>query len=249
MTNLGLYLHEPSNGKIVKLTSSVRAKIMHHLSNSFATPVKPLYDTWKWQQDIGAWLVSLPDNLHAYSLKQRNQLFAEQLHGSLASFAQWQRVRKVKIYGNYPDTRSGGFKEELEWAAKISNKDFMDSVLQRSQDCPALISQIEVEVDVLVYTRTPQYPNQPVRAWIRDCASFRISNSGSQGYVSFEVFVTLFCRHSPFLDDNEELYNLNQPILSESLKAWEQQFGEINADDGLYGMYPHGFLPWPADLC
>lgn len=233
---------------------------MSYLSHSQATPVTPLYDTWKWKQNIGAWLISLPFDRSAYikvtrveewrqeingwisSVDQEylpdamalvNGWFANQLEKNLDSFNHWVRIWKVDI----------GHERSLEWDSTQSHEDFLKNVFKKVQDYPALLSHLSVHVDMLVYTRTEQSPHQPVHAWIRNYAKFSISSMSDSTYTAFQVYCTLFCRYSPDFDDNEELYNLNHPMLSASLQAWEKQCGEIDADDGLFGMYPHGFSP------
>lgn len=210
-----------------------------NMSNSQADPITPLHDTWRWQKYIGSWLISSPFDKSSHTTEEISDWFAKQLKENFTSFNQWTRVWKVKIAAHYPKTKEV-FDGLYQWDGKQCHKDFMNDVFQEIQGCPALISGIEAHVDMLVYTRTEQSPLHPVRAWIRENAFFRITSSGSMG---FHIYMTLFCRYSPDLDDNEELYNLNHPILSASLQDWEKQYGEINADDGRFGMYPHGFLP------
>lgn len=221
--------------------SHVKKEMMSYLSHPHTAPVTPLYDTWKWKKHIGDWAVSLPFDRDASSLKDTNYWYAEQLKQSLSSFRPWLRAWKIYIGGVYLGTR-----EILEdnrcWDFNQSQDDFLNDVSRRIQEYPALVGEVVVHVDMLVYTRTEQSPHQPVRAWVRNYAKFRFSINLGEGYVAFYVYGTLFCRYSPLMDDNEELYNLNHPMLSASLQAWEKQCGEIYAD-GFFGMYSHGFSP------
>ena len=44
-------------------------------------------------------------------------------------------------------------------------------------------------------------------------------------------------------EDNTELSNLNQPLLEEALRNWEQKFDAEIDPDGLNGIYKYGYLP------
>ncbi|OUC13854.1 MAG: hypothetical protein B0A82_15210 [Alkalinema sp. CACIAM 70d] len=245
-----------------------------NLSDLQANPIKPLCDTWRWHQELGGWIISLVfdegdaavmncfqgweksrmiqavQSFHQQFPEAQNlinQWFVSQLKKTLNSFDQWMRVWKVEIVGQNLSSGKRAVKLCLEWNPKQQYQDFMAKVLQQVQTYSGAVSVITIYTDMLVYTRTEDSPHQVVHGWIRGYAKFRISPL--EKYRVLHIYCTLFCRNSPELEDNQELFHLNQPILSESLKAWEQEFGEINADDGLYGMYRHGFLPWPENLC
>jgi len=68
-------------------------------------------------------------------------------------------------------------------------------------------------------------------------------------YLCFDVDHTLFCALSKDNEDNQALYLLNQPLLENALRRWEERVGPICDFSGLSGIYRYGFLPeiWQAE--
>ena len=65
-----------------------------------------------------------------------------------------------------------------------------------------------------------------------------------ENYVYFDISHMLFYPDSwNYKEDNTELANLNQPLLEEALRNWEQKFDAEIDPDGLNGIYKYGYLP------
>lgn len=91
-----------------------------------------------------------------------------------------------------------------------------------------------------MYVRTPESPNQPIRALVRELGKFEICGGPDYGkpYLHFDIAHTLFHSFSMNYEDNsDELYSLNQPyskrpcgdgrsglVLSAKLKDCWQEF-------------------------
>ncbi len=95
--------------------------------------------------------------------------------------------------------------------------------------------------------------NKPVRVWVRefgnyvDIGKFEIfldHQRYEENYVYFDISHMLFYPESwNHHEDNTELSNLNQLLLEEVLRNWEQKLGAEIDPDGLNGIYRYGYLP------
>lgn len=103
------------------------------------------------------------------------------------------------------------------------------------------------QLDSHVYVRTPTSADTPVRVWIRSPVRllFWGGPANQPPFACLEINHTLFCPISFAADlDNSELYALNQPLLEEALRQWEQHLGaQISEIEGVPGLYQYGFLP------
>lgn len=125
-------------------------------------------------------------------------------------------------------------------------EEYIEKVLNAIREYPHSIEELEMDVDLFVYVRTEESPNQPTRAWVRHLGELVIWGGREYGrpYLFLSMGNTLFYPFSYFpIEDNSELCCLNQPLLENALRKWEQHFGEISELEGLPGIYKYGFLP------
>lgn len=118
--------------------------------------------------------------------------------------------------------------------------------MQAVREYPVPLDTLNIEVDLFVYVRTQESPERPIRAWVRLPRNEFIILGGpenQQPYLRFETGYTLFRPLSKDYEDNSELYSLNQPLLENALRRWEQRFGAICEVDGIPGIYEYGFKP------
>ena len=133
----------------------------------------------------------------------------------------------------------------LEWKPGDSYGEYIEKVLKAIQEYPAAIEELEMKVDLFVFVRTQASPNQPIQAWVRNLGVLVIRGGLEYGepYLYFDMDHTLFCPSSFYGEDNSELYGLNQPLLENALRRWEDSLGSICEVEGLPGIYEYGFKP------
>ena len=113
-------------------------------------------------------------------------------------------------------------------------------------DAYSEIYEINVSLDLCVFVYTQESPKKPTQKWVRDLANLiiAIELEDEEPYLSLEMHHTLFY---PFSynggEDNAELFGLNQPLLEEALKNWEDKFNSEIEAEGLPGIYKYGYLP------
>ena len=143
--------------------------------------------------------------------------------------------------------------KSFEWQQNEPYDNFIENVSKAIREYAADISAIFINVDLFVYVYTEESPNKPVRAWVRrfgssvEMGQFEICLDHSRNkehYIYFDISHMLFYPDSwNYQEDNTELASLNQPLLEEALKKWEQKFDAEIDPDGLNGIYKYGYLP------
>ncbi|HAZ43755.1 MAG TPA: hypothetical protein DDW76_27680 [Cyanobacteria bacterium UBA11369] len=225
-------------------------------------PIKPLYDTWTWNQDAGSWLIDCYLEQAFHSTQEINQWYATSMTKTLEAFSHLARAWQVSFGASYEyqDRIKGCL---LKWSPKESNQNYVENILQTIREFPAPIYELSIDVDLFVYIRTEKSPKQPIQAWVRiPHSEFNISArlDDVEALLWFSICHTLFepgsKEYSPITGpypeeefegplDNNELQLLNQPLLEKVLRRWEEYFGEITEVDGIPGIYKYGFLVEP----
>ena len=204
--------------------------------------IEPLIDTWRILSNVGTWYITL-DNLDFthLSYQEINEWYYKTVTNTLEAFSEFGRVWKVFLS---PSNREKFKGIVLEWQLEESYQVYVEKVLRAIKTFPDIICTLEISIDLLVFVRTKQSPNKPIRAWIRNLGSFSFCGGLIHGkpFLYFDIEHTLFCL-STYYDENVELYSLNQPLLENTLRSWEQKIGKINEVEGIEGIYEYGFLP------
>ncbi|MEH2243025.1 hypothetical protein [Nostoc sp.] len=217
---------------------------MHNQSiDKTVPPIEPLNDTWGGKKDAGSWGVTPSFDFTNLSIQSVNTWYVNSLMETLNAFSDLARVWSVFFY---PSPESEIKRVVLEWKPGDSYEKYLKKVLEAIGEYSAAIEGLEMEVDLLVFVRTQESPNQPVRAWVRNLGNLVIWGGLEYGrpYLFFSINHTLFYSFSyPLGEDNSELYSLNQPLLENALRRWEERFGPISEVEGLKGIYEYGFLP------
>jgi hypothetical protein len=63
-----------------------------------------------------------------------------------------------------------------------------------------------------------------------------------QPYFCLEVDHTLFHPGVDEGDGNTQLHTLNQPLLEQTLRSWEERLGTIRDVEGLTGIFRYGYV-------
>jgi hypothetical protein len=223
-----------------------------------------LYDTWTWNQDAGTWSIEYELDQVLNSASDLNLWYAESITRTLKAFENLTRAWRVSFGATheYQDKIDGVL---LEWKMGESYSQYLNEVLHKILEFSAPIHEISIDVDEFLYVRTKQ-SSQPIQSWIRRPHSeFTISiemNNIVAG-LWFRICHTLYGpgnkEYSPLTGpypepdedfkfdlDNNELQVLNQPLLEEALKQWEEYIGyPISEVEGIPGIYKYGFIVEP----
>lgn len=224
-----------------------------NISDNINLPcVKPLYDTWGAKSEAGNWSIILPHDFSKALVEERNAWYANTLLLTIDAFVSLARINLI-YFGSIGDPKSRLEGKSFEWQPNEAYDDFLKKVSKEIREYPADISAIFINVDLFVYVYTEESPNKPVRAWVRrfgssiEMGQFEIYLEHpryKENYVYFDISHMLFYPDSwNYKEDNTELANLNQPLLEEALRNWEQKLGAEIDPDGLNGIYKYGYLP------
>jgi hypothetical protein len=211
--------------------------------NKALDPVTPLYDTWGGKKYAGSWMIELSFNFTPLSTLEINSWYINTMTQKLETFSELARVWKVSFSSSSESETRGVV---LEWQSGTSYEEYLINILEGIKAYPAAIEELAMQIDLNVFVRTQKSPSKPIREWVRHLGELYIRGGLEFGdpYLSFSMNHTLFYPFS-YIDgkDNEELFLLNQPLLENALRRWEEQFGEISEVEGLPGIYKYGFLP------
>ncbi|MGI0495518.1 hypothetical protein ACN4EG_27385, partial [Alkalinema pantanalense CENA528] len=168
----------------------------------------------------------------------------------LETFAGFLRPWRVEIKTRPLEGQGHSTTMSLQWNLRQPYEEFVQTILDRIQTASEPIGNVRIDLDMCVSVRTTDSPESPLRAWVRGFAKLNFqrgySSKGGEGGggLMLYFYCTLFCRLSLAGDLNDELYELNQPILAHALQTWEQQLGgEIDVEAGRAGLYRYGFRP------
>lgn len=211
--------------------------------------INPLTSSWGYKQDAGEWDMKLPSEFTCYSLEEQKKSYRKAIDLTLESFSLFARFHSVLIT-SAPKSKTID-NTLIEWKLEENYNQYIKRVLKFLRDYPDNIYEIDIKADLNVFVYTEKFSKQPIRAWTRyfeeslEMASFNISISqgDSEPYIFFFIEHTLFCP-LPFTgnEDNQELFELNQPYLKCALRNWEQQFNSKIEAEGLGEIYEYGFL-------
>ena len=210
--------------------------------------VQPSLDSWGAKSEAGDWSISPSYNFKNTSVQERNAWYTEAMMSTVEAFSSLARVSRVS-FGSLPDSDNKSFKWDLE----ESYEKYLEKVCRAIQEYPVDIFRLYILLDLFVYIRTKESPNKPIRTWVGEfgdsigIGEIQIEIDSLMDYEPFLYFETTHTLFYPDSwdnhEDNSELAQLNQPLLEEALKNWEQKFdAEIEAE-GLPGIYKYGFLP------
>ena len=214
--------------------------------------VEPLYDTWGSKSQAGNWSVILPHDFSQASVKERNSWYAHTMVSTVNAFASLARIYQVS-FGSIPSAKTNVDGVLLEWKLGELYDNFLEKAAKAIQEYSVDIYALTLQADLFVYVHTKESLNQPIRAWVREFGNhiemgeFEISLDHpryKENYVYFNIGHMLFYPESwNHHEDNIELSSLNQPLLEEALRNWEQKFDAEIDPDGLNGIYKYGYLP------
>lgn len=205
------------------------------------TTITPLFDTWEVVKYAGSWVLepgepglAAPENPEG---EDRNLWLAAALERTVLAFQGF--ARPWRVYFD-PIDRQSTSSIEMIWTPDVVNADFVMQVIDMIHRYPQPVASIDVDLEENVFVRTPESPHLPVRAWVRLPSDISI-NLGSVPYLAYNRSDSLFWSSSRWLVDNGELYRLNQPLLEQTLRRWEQMLGTITDVDGPEGIYRYGY--------
>ena len=206
--------------------------------------VEPILDTWGSKKSAGYW--GLDGNLEwrDFSVEEINAWFAQSLAKTLDAFSSLARVYKLVLLeqAELGANIGGSFRLESDFLYE----EYIESTLNKIKQYPTSIYEVQIELDMFVYVRTPTSADEPIRAWVRNLGdvSINIDREDECAGLWLNMEHTLFY---PFSyqnnEDNTELFELNQPLLENALRNWEQKFNSRIDIEGLPGIYKYGFLP------
>lgn len=210
--------------------------------NQTAVPIEPLFDTWGIRKYSGAWVIEPPIDFTSLSVREVNTWYIDTMMGMLAAFSELARVWKV-FFSPSNESEVDGI--VLRWQPENPYEDYIKIIIDAIQKYPTAVEELRMQVDLLVFVRTEESPNQPIPGWVRELGELVIRGGPEFGepYLCFSIEHTLFRAFSYYGKDNRELFSLNQPLLENALRRLEKCFGEICEVEGLPGIYEYGFLP------
>lgn len=220
--------------------------------NFSLTVVEPLCDTWGAKKSAGSWDLILEFDYNNKSVQEHNNWYAETLKKTLEAFSFLAKAYAISFGVSIYNSQN---KHEVISLIRQENQSYnnyiktaCEAIKQYSTD----IDSISIGFDFFVYVRTEKSFSKPVRTWIREFGksndlgsmTMNLSVEDEEAGILFSMNHTLFYPFSYQTgEDNSELFELNQPLLEEALRNWEQELeGEIEVD-GLPGIYKYGFLP------
>lgn len=211
-----------------------------------APAAEPVYDTWQFLKDAATWRVA-PGPAHTGLPGERiNAWYADVLSGSLEAFGGLARVRRFELSPvASPDS-------EESRPDGIRAVDFHGRLLDRIRGAESALAAVRIWLDLHVWARTVESPGAARHLWITPPETTLYLLGGpddAEPGASFQVNHSLFCfRHPGWGVHNRELFEKNEPLLSQTLREWERRFGPIEVEGRLlgYGLYEHGFVA-PSD--
>lgn len=214
--------------------------------------IEPLYDTWGYKSQAGNWSIVLPGNFSKASVRERNSWYADTMVSTVNAFTPLARVYQVS-FGSIPSQKTKVEGKIFERNLDEPYDNYLKKAFKAIQEYSVDIYALTLQVDLFVYVYTKESPNKPIRTWVREfgdsieMGEFEISLDHpryKENYVYFDISHMLFYPESwNHHEDNTELSNLNQPLLEEALRNWEQKFDAEIDPDGLNGIYKYGYLP------
>ena len=204
------------------------------------SPVEPHYNTWGVKSSTGVWYLCPEVTIDSSSFLELNGWIADSFMILLTEASTLMRPWLVS-FSTISDPTIDPI--SLEWRVGDSLDDYLSRVRGTILNYPAPIYSLEALVDLFAYCCTADSPQRPICNWIRlhDKLHIWSGSNGGERVICFEVNHSLFCPSSEFNEDNRELHLLNQPLLEQTLRRWEQRFGPICDVEGLLGVYEYGF--------
>lgn len=207
--------------------------------------INPLLNTWSYKKDAGNWDLVFPSEFVCSSVEQQKESYIKAIKMTSDTFYDFARAYEILI-------TSESNHISLKWEQEEDYEKYIARILEKIRNYPDEIYEVEIKVDLNVFIYTEENPSNPVRVWTRyfdesiemGKFSIYITINENEPSMFFNAHHTLFY---PFSyqnnEDNTELFELNQPLLEEAFKNWEQKFNSEIEADGLPGIYKYGFLP------
>lgn len=205
--------------------------------------VEPILDTWGGKENAGNWGLDGKFEWEDFSTEKINAWYAESLNKTLDAFSSLVRAWEIVLIND--GASRGDIGGVFELRLHNSYEEYVEEILNKIKKHPFPIYEIKINVDMFVSVRTVTSSN-PNRSWIRNLGEFYIyvEQEDRETYLYFDMENTLFYPIDYRFDkNNTELFNLNQPLLEEALKNWEEKFDSSIDIEGLPGIYKYGFLP------
>lgn len=206
--------------------------------------VNPVCDTWGVKKSAGYWALDGQIEWDNLSVEEINAWCANSLVKTIDAFSSLARICEVVLIndGEFKKDIGNIFKLELD----VPYEDYLRNTLKEIKKHHISIYEIQIELDMFVFVKTDTSPDKPIRAWVRDLGdiSINIDREDEDAGLWLNIEHTLFYPFSyQNSEDNSELFELNQPLLEEALRSWEQKFNSSIDIEGLPGIYKYGFLP------
>ena len=202
-----------------------------------------LKDTWGHVGYNNEWVIVSSVDLTSATIQEINSWYIDTVQKTLACFSTFARPWKIVIIPHY---ESEGKLVSIRWQENTTQVDFINEVINCVQNYSFLIQELEIKVDLNVFVKTLNSSDILQKNWIRCGDEIVICGElkDIDCYMYLSLKHTLFDSDTCELEkDNNELHFLNQPLLEQSLKFWEYQFGSITEFDGYGSIYKYGFLP------
>ncbi len=205
--------------------------------------VKPLINTWNGLQDAADWIIEFSQDFASLSTSEVNKWYVDSLLKTIDAFSSLIVIWQIYIVPNDLETEG----KVIKWEEKDNSyQDYINFVINEIKNCNFLIESLEIKIDLQVYVNTAESTTEPTLSRIRLQDEFLIYSGldDNMPYLYLSIDHTLFCQSSyPDDEDNSKLYFLNQPLLEQALKNWEEKFDAKIESEGLPGIYQYGFKP------
>lgn len=231
-------------------------------------PIDLLFDTWSNGVGSFEWQIKQPFNFSSVSAQTANTWFIKVMTDALEAFSDLARVYELEFSSDRigdlnlqwasdiarilriddPDwswSTSHYTRFILTWKPEVAYEEYLKTVVKFIDEYPIPIYSPCMSVELFVYFRKQQSPDEAIRDWARFSNRFelRLDSEKKTGFCSFTIHHTLFCLQTKGKPNNSELYALNQPLLKNALQRWEDRSGSISNNTGKLGMYKYGFKP------
>lgn len=120
---------------------------------------------------------------------------------------------------------------------------FLDELMLIMKKLKEPLWTARVGLNIVGFLQTQEDPENPIRLQIQEPTSFIVwGGPDESGFQSFSIGYTLFSDTA--LEQEGQLWSVNQPILEKGLRKWEEQSGhriEVVDSSGNLPVYEYGF--------
>ncbi|MBD3885043.1 hypothetical protein IFO70_25255 [Phormidium tenue FACHB-886] len=212
--------------------------------------IVPCFSTWGPRgQKSAVWYINPPFHLKSANTTEVNAWFMDKINRTLDAFSHLARVWKIGVQSSPLEQESEFLWQRYE--NSTSYEKFLKQTLSQISNFEKPIYQVDIVFDLFVSVHTNEERGDPTQGWVRGLGDFRCRGhlEEEEASCAFNLFQSLF---QAFVDeygdgDNQQLHSLNQPLLYEALRNWEQSIGKITEFEGPTGCYKYGFSSNPLD--